>query len=116
MAALESLAAEFLGTGKPPIWSSPAWAWCRVRLGLVRGHAGPRRALVERQRPGCRHGAQPVARPEEHKPLADLSAFATHVHGARIQTAGLPHLADDSRILTGDPGERRFAERLSSLM
>jgi NADPH-dependent 2,4-dienoyl-CoA reductase/sulfur reductase-like enzyme len=49
------------------------------------------------------------AGPENAKPFADLPSFATHVHGARIQTAGLPHLADESRIVTGDPGEGRFA-------
>ncbi|WP_431922386.1 oxidoreductase C-terminal domain-containing protein [Nonomuraea jabiensis] len=41
--------------------------------------------------------------------LADLPSFATHVHGARIQTAGLPHLADTSRIVAGSPDEDRFA-------
>ncbi|MFB4266109.1 NAD(P)/FAD-dependent oxidoreductase [Nonomuraea sp. GTA35] len=50
-----------------------------------------------------------LAGPENAKPFADLPSFATHVHGARVQTAGLPHLADESRIVTGDPGEGRFA-------
>ncbi|MEV4471277.1 FAD/NAD(P)-binding oxidoreductase [Nonomuraea sp. NPDC049504] len=50
-----------------------------------------------------------LAGPENAKPFADLPAFATHVHGARVQTAGLPHLADESRIVTGDPGDGRFA-------
>ncbi|MFC5828815.1 NAD(P)/FAD-dependent oxidoreductase [Nonomuraea insulae] len=50
-----------------------------------------------------------LAGPENAKPFADLPSFATHVHGARIQTAGLPHLADESRVVTGDLGEGRFA-------
>ncbi|MGN9843647.1 NAD(P)/FAD-dependent oxidoreductase [Nonomuraea sp. H19] len=50
-----------------------------------------------------------LAGPENAKPFADLPAFATHVHGARIQTAGLPHLADTSRIVAGSPEEGRFA-------
>ncbi|MCA2221058.1 NAD(P)/FAD-dependent oxidoreductase [Nonomuraea aurantiaca] len=47
--------------------------------------------------------------PENAKPYADLPSFATHMHGARIQTAGLPHLADESRLVTGEPDENRFA-------
>ncbi|WP_164903791.1 oxidoreductase C-terminal domain-containing protein [Nonomuraea polychroma] len=35
--------------------------------------------------------------------------FATHVHGARIQTAGLPHLTEDARLVAGSPEEDRFA-------
>ncbi|MEU8363880.1 FAD/NAD(P)-binding oxidoreductase [Nonomuraea sp. NPDC048882] len=47
--------------------------------------------------------------PENAKPFADLPSFATHVHGARVQTAGLPHLADESLVVTGGPDEGRFA-------
>ncbi|TDC99875.1 NAD(P)/FAD-dependent oxidoreductase [Nonomuraea deserti] len=50
-----------------------------------------------------------LAGPENAKPFADLPSFATHMHGARIQTAGLPHLADETRVVTGDPREGRFA-------
>ncbi|MEV1175946.1 FAD/NAD(P)-binding oxidoreductase [Nonomuraea sp. NPDC049784] len=50
-----------------------------------------------------------LAGPENAKPFADLPSFATHVHGARIQTAGLPHLADETRLVTGSPEEDRFA-------
>ncbi|MGP3933874.1 NAD(P)/FAD-dependent oxidoreductase [Nonomuraea sp. KM88] len=50
-----------------------------------------------------------LAGPDNAKPFADLPSFATHVHGARIQTAGLPHLADETRVVTGDPREGRFA-------
>ncbi|WP_188195956.1 NAD(P)/FAD-dependent oxidoreductase [Nonomuraea sp. SYSU D8015] len=50
-----------------------------------------------------------LAGPDNAKPYADLPSFATHVHGARIQTAGLPHLADASRVVTGSPEEGRFA-------
>ncbi|MFC4111049.1 NAD(P)/FAD-dependent oxidoreductase [Nonomuraea zeae] len=50
-----------------------------------------------------------LAGPENAKPFADLPSFATHVHGARIQTAGLTHLADESRIVIGDADEGRFA-------
>ncbi|MFI9593897.1 NAD(P)/FAD-dependent oxidoreductase [Nonomuraea sp. NPDC052265] len=50
-----------------------------------------------------------LAGPEEAQPFADVPNFATHVHGARIQTAGLPHLADEARVVTGSPEEDRFA-------
>ncbi|MFI6785969.1 NAD(P)/FAD-dependent oxidoreductase [Nonomuraea sp. NPDC050383] len=47
--------------------------------------------------------------PENAQPFLDVPNFATHVHGARIQTAGLPHLADSASIVTGSPEEDRFA-------
>ncbi|MFI7110148.1 NAD(P)/FAD-dependent oxidoreductase [Nonomuraea sp. NPDC050227] len=50
-----------------------------------------------------------LAGPDEAQPFADVPNFATHVHGARIQTAGLPHLADEARVVAGDPEEDRFA-------
>lgn len=50
-----------------------------------------------------------LAGPEGAKPYADVPSFATHVHGARIQTAGLPHLADEAVLAIGDPAENRFA-------
>ncbi|MDP4505419.1 NAD(P)/FAD-dependent oxidoreductase [Nonomuraea turcica] len=50
-----------------------------------------------------------LAGPENAKPFADLPSFATHVHGARVQIAGLPHLADTSRVVAGSPEENRFA-------
>ncbi|WP_327585183.1 hypothetical protein OHA25_57450 [Nonomuraea sp. NBC_00507] len=30
------------------------------------------------------------------------------MHGARVQIAGLPHLADPSRVVAGSPEENRF--------
>ncbi|RSN12632.1 FAD-dependent oxidoreductase [Nonomuraea sp. WAC 01424] len=50
-----------------------------------------------------------LADPANAKPFDDLPSFATHVHGARVQTAGLPHLADESRLVAGSPDEGRFA-------
>ncbi|MDP9863194.1 MULTISPECIES: NAD(P)/FAD-dependent oxidoreductase [Streptosporangium] len=50
-----------------------------------------------------------LAGPENAKPYADLPSYATHVHGARIQTAGLPHLADEVRVLAGSVEEDSFA-------
>lgn len=50
-----------------------------------------------------------LAGPGRAHPFADVPAFATHVHGARVQTAGLPHLADESRIVAGSPEDDRFA-------
>ncbi|MDR8411736.1 FAD-dependent oxidoreductase [Nonomuraea sp. 3-1Str] len=47
--------------------------------------------------------------PENAQPFLEVPNFATHVHGARIQTAGLPHLADSASIVTGSPEEDRFA-------
>ncbi|MEV0236302.1 hypothetical protein [Nonomuraea sp. NPDC050786] len=35
--------------------------------------------------------------------------FAAHVHGARIRTAGLPHLADAASIAAASPEDDRFA-------
>ncbi|MFI9848632.1 NAD(P)/FAD-dependent oxidoreductase [Nonomuraea sp. NPDC051941] len=50
-----------------------------------------------------------LAGAENAQPFVDVPNFATHVHGARIQTAGLPHLADSASIATGSPEEDRFA-------
>ncbi|RJL34198.1 NAD(P)/FAD-dependent oxidoreductase [Bailinhaonella thermotolerans] len=50
-----------------------------------------------------------LAGPAAATPYAAVPSFATHMHGARIQTAGLPHLADESRTVAGDPGEDSFA-------
>ncbi|MEQ4725603.1 FAD/NAD(P)-binding oxidoreductase [Nonomuraea sp. B19D2] len=50
-----------------------------------------------------------LAGPENAQAFLDVPNFATHVHGARIQTAGLPHLADTASIATGSPEEDRFA-------
>lgn len=50
-----------------------------------------------------------LAGPEAAQPFIEVPNFATHVHGARIQTAGLPQLADDARIVAGTPEEDRFA-------
>ncbi|NRQ39911.1 FAD-dependent oxidoreductase [Nonomuraea sp. NN258] len=50
-----------------------------------------------------------LAGPEAAKPFAELPSFATHVHGARVQTAGLPHLADETRVVAGDPAAGAFA-------
>lgn len=43
----------------------------------------------------------------------DVPNFATNVHGSRIQTAGLPHLADEALVVAGAPGEDRFAVAFS---
>ncbi|WP_433436578.1 NAD(P)/FAD-dependent oxidoreductase [Nonomuraea sp. CA-141351] len=50
-----------------------------------------------------------LAGPENAQPFLDVPNFATHVHGARIQTAGLPHLGDTAGITAGSPEEDRFA-------
>ncbi|MEV0234626.1 FAD/NAD(P)-binding oxidoreductase [Nonomuraea sp. NPDC050786] len=50
-----------------------------------------------------------LAGPENAQPFLDVPNFATHVHGARIQTAGLPHLADAASIAAGSPEDDRFA-------
>ncbi|GAA2318924.1 FAD-dependent oxidoreductase [Nonomuraea roseoviolacea subsp. roseoviolacea] len=50
-----------------------------------------------------------LAGPENATPFLDVPNHATHVHGARIQTAGLPHLADAASIVTGSPEDDRFA-------
>jgi NADPH-dependent 2,4-dienoyl-CoA reductase/sulfur reductase-like enzyme len=50
-----------------------------------------------------------LAGPEHARPFAEVPNFATTVHGARIQTAGLPQLADEAKITAGSPEEDRFA-------
>ncbi|WP_066943991.1 NAD(P)/FAD-dependent oxidoreductase [Microtetraspora fusca] len=50
-----------------------------------------------------------LAGPESAVPYADVPSFGTHAHGARIQTAGLPHLADEARTVHGAPEEDSFA-------
>ncbi|WP_206185066.1 NAD(P)/FAD-dependent oxidoreductase [Thermoactinospora rubra] len=50
-----------------------------------------------------------LAGPDDARPYAEVPSFSTHVHGARIQTAGLPYLADEERVVAGSPGEDRFA-------
>ncbi|WP_433352762.1 NAD(P)/FAD-dependent oxidoreductase [Microtetraspora malaysiensis] len=50
-----------------------------------------------------------LAGPESAVPYADVPSFGTHTHGARIQTAGLPHLADEARTVHGAPEEGSFA-------
>ncbi|WP_199736086.1 oxidoreductase C-terminal domain-containing protein [Micromonospora sp. HM5-17] len=54
-----------------------------------------------------------LAGPENAEPFTDVPSFATHVHGARIQVAGLPHLADEARLVTGALEDDRFAVGLS---
>ncbi|MET9338865.1 FAD/NAD(P)-binding oxidoreductase [Nonomuraea sp. NPDC003804] len=46
---------------------------------------------------------------QDARPYLEVPSFATHVHGARIQTAGLPHLADEAQIVAGSLEEDRFA-------
>ncbi|MEO3875759.1 FAD-dependent oxidoreductase [Nonomuraea sp. B12E4] len=50
-----------------------------------------------------------LAGPGDAQPFLEVPNFATHVHGARVQTAGLPHLADQASIVTGSLQEDRFA-------
>ncbi|MFE3448679.1 NAD(P)/FAD-dependent oxidoreductase [Nonomuraea sp. NPDC059194] len=54
-----------------------------------------------------------LAGPENAKPFADLPSFATHVHGARIQSAGLPPLADEAKLVAGSVEEDSFAVGLA---
>ncbi|MFI6291977.1 NAD(P)/FAD-dependent oxidoreductase [Nonomuraea sp. NPDC050790] len=51
--------------------------------------------------------------PEESEPFTGVPSFATSVHGSRIQTAGLPHLADTATVVAGTPEEDRFAVAFS---
>lgn len=50
-----------------------------------------------------------LAGPDAATPYGEVPSFATHVHGARIQIAGLPQLADESQVVAGSPEEDRFA-------
>lgn len=50
-----------------------------------------------------------LAGPDAATPYRELPTFATHVHGARIQVAGLPHLADEAEVVAGSIEEDRFA-------
>ncbi|WP_283139358.1 NAD(P)/FAD-dependent oxidoreductase [Rhizohabitans arisaemae] len=49
-----------------------------------------------------------LAGPDAARPYAGIPSFATTAHGARIQTAGLPHLADEERVVDGSPADDRF--------
>ncbi|MEV2268446.1 oxidoreductase C-terminal domain-containing protein [Nonomuraea africana] len=62
---------------------------------------------------GAVAAANLLAGPENAKPFADLPSFATHVHGARIQSAGLPQLADEARLVAGSFEEGSFAVGLA---
>ncbi|MFD2767129.1 NAD(P)/FAD-dependent oxidoreductase [Micromonospora eburnea] len=49
-----------------------------------------------------------LAGPDDATPFADVPSFATNAHGARIQIAGLPHLAEESRLVTGAVEDHQF--------
>ncbi|WP_249645642.1 NAD(P)/FAD-dependent oxidoreductase [Nocardia sputi] len=46
---------------------------------------------------------------DEAQTYAAVPSFATHVHGARIQIAGLPAFADEERVLIDEPADDRLA-------
>lgn len=50
-----------------------------------------------------------LAGPAEAQPYAAVPSFATRIHGARIQTAGLAHAADEERIVFGALDDDQFA-------
>ncbi|WP_280471475.1 NAD(P)/FAD-dependent oxidoreductase [Nocardia cyriacigeorgica] len=50
-----------------------------------------------------------LAGPSAAQPYSAVPSFATHIHGARIQTAGLPYLADEERIVFGAVEDDQFA-------
>lgn len=50
-----------------------------------------------------------LAGPEHATPFADVPSFATNVHGARIQIAGLPHLAEEAKLVTGAFEDDKFS-------
>ncbi|MEU5945807.1 FAD-dependent oxidoreductase [Micromonospora sp. NPDC047465] len=50
-----------------------------------------------------------LAGPEHATPFADVPSFATNVHGARIQIAGLPHLAEEAKLVTGTFEDDQFS-------
>lgn len=41
-------------------------------------------------------------------PFAQVPLFTARVHGLNIRTMGLPYLADESRVITGDPCGEQF--------
>ncbi|GAA2445494.1 FAD-dependent oxidoreductase [Actinomadura vinacea] len=47
--------------------------------------------------------------PREAVPFAEVHSLGTRVHGARVQWAGLPRLADDAVVVAGSPEEEKFA-------
>ncbi|QLY29417.1 FAD-dependent oxidoreductase [Nocardia huaxiensis] len=50
-----------------------------------------------------------LAGPADAQPYTAVPTFATRIHGARIQTAGLPHLADEEHVVFGSPADDQFA-------
>jgi len=50
-----------------------------------------------------------LAGPGHATPFAEVPSFATNVHGARIQIAGLPHLAEEAKLVTGTVEDDQFS-------
>ncbi|MFD8564992.1 NAD(P)/FAD-dependent oxidoreductase [Streptosporangium canum] len=50
-----------------------------------------------------------LAGPEGAIPYRGVPSYGTHVHGSRLQTAGLPYLADEARVVAGAPQDDAFA-------
>lgn len=49
-----------------------------------------------------------LAGPAEAETYAAVPSFATHIHGARVQVAGLPALADEERVLVDESADDRL--------
>jgi NADPH-dependent 2,4-dienoyl-CoA reductase/sulfur reductase-like enzyme len=49
-----------------------------------------------------------LASPGNQAAYAPVPRFWSHQHGARIQSAGMPHLGEHLRILEGSPAANRF--------
>ncbi|WP_020579833.1 NAD(P)/FAD-dependent oxidoreductase [Actinopolymorpha alba] len=51
--------------------------------------------------------------PAEAEPFTDVPSFSTYVHRARVQSAGLPHLADETRIVARSESDGSLAVALA---
>ncbi len=79
-------------------WSHPLYDGASVRVEHW-ANANEQGALAARNL---------LAGPDEAETYSTVPSFATSVHGARIQIAGLPALADEERVLIDDPAEDRL--------
>ncbi|MEV0437055.1 FAD-dependent oxidoreductase [Nocardia sp. NPDC050413] len=79
-------------------WSHPLYAGALVRVEHW-ANANEQGAVAARNL---------LAGPEAAEAYSAVPSFATTVHGARIQIAGLPALGDAERVLIDDPAEDRL--------
>ncbi|MGY0499402.1 NAD(P)/FAD-dependent oxidoreductase [Nocardia sp. FBN12] len=89
---------SIVAAGDVARWSHPLYGGALVRVEHW-ANANEQGALAARNLLSGPVGAQVYS---------GVPSFATHVHGARIQVAGMPSLADEERVLIDEPAEDRL--------